>query len=100
MLLRCSVIEDIDSVIRKSLLKPKLAIVGMSDVGKSHLTNALLGTSKIPSDWSPMTSINIYIKHIEDRPNFLTEEVIIFSGDNNGFDINRVDEQGMQKITY
>lgn len=87
-------IEDIDSVIRKSLLKPKLAIVGMSDVGKSHLTNALLGTSKIPSDWSPMTSINIYIKHIEDRPDFLTEEVIIFSGDNNGFDINRVDEQG------
>lgn len=86
-------IQDIENVVRKSLLKPKLAIVGMSDVGKSHLTNALLGTSKIPSDWSPMTSINIYIKHIEDRPEFLTEEVIIFSGEKNGFDVNRVDER-------
>lgn len=86
-------IQDLEGVVRKSLLKPKLAIVGMSDVGKSHLTNALLGTSKIPSDWSPMTSINIYIKHIEDRPDFFSDEVIIFSGEQDGFDVNRVDER-------
>lgn len=86
-------LEMLEGLIRTSLSKPKMAIVGMSDVGKSHLTNALLGTDKVPSDWSPMTSINIYIKHIDDRPDFLNEEVIILSGEEEGFDIGRIDDE-------
>ncbi|QNR19963.1 hypothetical protein HNY42_03045 [Exiguobacterium sp. Helios] len=87
-------LEMLEGLIRASLSKPKMALVGMSDVGKSHLTNKLLGTDKIPSDWSPMTSVNIYIKHVEDRPDFLKEEVIIFSGETEGFDIGRIDDEG------
>lgn len=86
-------IDTLENLVRKSLVKPKLAIVGMSDVGKSHLINTLLETEKIPSDWSPTTSVNIYIKHIEDRPHFLEEEILIFGGDENGFDVSRLDEE-------
>ncbi|NMI05788.1 helix-turn-helix domain-containing protein [Paenibacillus sp. SZ31] len=66
--------KKIDHIISK----PRLAIVGHSDVGKSRLINSLLGTEKMPTSWTPTTAINVYIKHIQDRPSYMEEEAWIF----------------------
>jgi GTPase SAR1 family protein len=60
------------------LNKPKIAVVGHSDVGKSKLINSILGIEKMPTAWTPTTSITVYIKHINDRPGFIEEEAWVF----------------------
>ena len=61
----------------KSLRKPRISFAGQSDTGKSTLINALLGAEKMPAKWTPTTSIVVYIKHIDDRPSFINEDVWI-----------------------
>lgn len=61
-----------------SLKKPKISFAGQSDTGKSTLINALIGSDKMPAKWTPTTSIIVYIKHIDDRPDFIKENVWIF----------------------
>ena len=34
---------------------------------------------KIPTSWTPTTSIAVYIKHISDRPSFIEEDVWVFA---------------------
>lgn len=76
---RKAYIEDLQNGIVANLVKPKVAIVGRSDTGKSTLINALLGTDKMPASWTPTTSIAVYIKHISDRPSFIEEDVWVFT---------------------
>lgn len=71
-------IADLKDTVRRSISKPKVAIVGRSDVGKSALINSILGVEKMPTSWTPTTSIIVYIKHIEDRPKYIEEDVWIF----------------------
>lgn len=72
-------VEDLNNGITANLVKPKVAIVGRSDTGKSTLINALLGTDKMPTSWTPTTSIAVYIKHIADKPAFIEEDAWVFT---------------------
>ena len=72
-------IDDLRNGVESTLVKPKVAIVGRSDTGKSTLINALLGADKMPTSWTPTTSIAVYIKHISDRPSFIKDPVWAFA---------------------
>lgn len=71
-------LENLKSVVEKSLRKPRIAIIGHSDVGKSHMINSIIGEDLLPVDWTPMTSIINYVMHVSDRPKFMKEDVWIF----------------------
>ncbi len=73
-----SFVIDLENIVRRSISKPKVAIVGRSDVGKSALINSILGIEKMPTSWTPTTSIIVYIKHIDDRPKYIEEDVWVF----------------------
>lgn len=64
--------------------KPKVAFLGRSDAGKSSIINSLLGVDKMPVSWTPVTSIIVYIKHIEDRPAYMENSTYIFKRNANG----------------
>ena len=66
--------------------KPKVVLLGRSDSGKSTMINALLGENKLPTSWTPVTSIIVYIKHVDDRPEFITDELWVFGKDEQGRD--------------
>ena len=83
--LRKNYIDDLNKGISENLIKPKVAIVGRSDTGKSTLINALLGTNKMPTSWTPPTSIAVYIKHISDKPSFIEEDAWVFSNHNDEY---------------
>ena len=85
--LRSAYIDDLNAGIHSSLIKPKVAIVGRSDTGKSTLINALIGNDKMPTSWTPTTSIAVYIKHVSDRPDFIKEEAWVFK--------NSLDDENM-----
>lgn len=61
-----------------TLRKPRISFAGQSDTGKSTLINALLGAERMPAKWTPTTSIVVHIKHIDDRPAYMSEDVWIF----------------------
>ena len=82
--LRSAYIDDLNAGIHSSLIKPKVAIVGRSDTGKSTLINALIGNDKMPTSWTPTTSIAVYIKHVSDRPDFIEEDVWVFKNSLDG----------------
>lgn len=75
-----TVLTEIKKVQRciSTLRKPRISFAGQSDTGKSTLINALLGADKMPAKWTPTTSIVVHIKHIDDRPSFMSEAVWIF----------------------
>lgn len=64
--------------------KPKVVFLGRSDSGKSTMINALIGKDKLPTDYSPVTSITVYIKHSKDRPKGSNDELWIFKRGPNG----------------
>ena len=66
--------RDIEGIARK----PRIVFSGKSDSGKSTLINALLGKEKMPTNWTPTTSIIVYVKDILDRPAYMEEELWIF----------------------
>lgn len=76
---RALYINDLCEGIKSNLIKPKVAIVGRSDTGKSTLINALIGNDKMPTAWTPTTSIAVYLKHISDRPAFIEEDAWVFA---------------------
>lgn len=77
-------IDGLRQCIDASLTKPRIAIVGRSDVGKSTLINALLGAEKMPTSWRPTTSIAVYIKHMDEKPPFIKENAWIFKNECGG----------------
>lgn len=66
--------RDIEGIARK----PRIVFSGKSDSGKSTMINALLGKEKMPTNWTPTTSIIVYVKDILDRPTYMEEELWIF----------------------
>lgn len=70
-------IEEVEHCV-KMLRKPRIALAGQSDTGKSTLINALLGAEKMPAKWTPTTAIVVHIKHIDERPPFMKDDVWIF----------------------
>lgn len=75
--------------------KPRIAVVGKSDVGKSTLINCLLGSKSLPEAWTPTTSIIIYARHISERPKYLKDNVIVFKSDssNSVWEPSRSDDE-------
>ena len=71
--------------------KPRLAICGRFDQGKSRLANTLMGSEALPTGFQPATSIISLVRHTEDRPSWIKEDVWIMR---KGFDLNQAhDEQ-------
>lgn len=66
--------RDIEAIARK----PRIVFSGKSDSGKSTMINALLGKEKMPTNWTPTTSIIVHVKDILDRPDYIEEELWIF----------------------
>lgn len=86
-------IADLAESVDNTLVKPSISIVGRSDTGKSTMTNALLGTDKMPTSWTPTTSIAVYIKHISDRPEYIHEDAWVFAdhvGNEQLWDVTRL----------
>ena len=77
-------IEELNDTVNNTIKKPKVVVAGRSDTGKSTLINAVIGKEKMPVNWTPTTSINVYIKHTDDRPNYIEEELWIFKKGENG----------------
>lgn len=89
-------IKDLTVLVNRMARKPRVALVGRSDEGKSTLINALLDSNVLPQEWTPTTSIIIYVKHVDDRPEFCKKNVMIFKSDSKGalWDDTRLDEEG------
>ena len=86
------------NIIDTYLQKPKIAILGPSDTGKSSLINALLGAEKTPTAWTPTTSIIVHIKHINDRPDYINDDVWIFREEDEGqFDLSYLTKSYLNK---
>ncbi|KGX88666.1 hypothetical protein N781_09715 [Pontibacillus halophilus JSM 076056 = DSM 19796] len=94
-----NIVKELEEMFQTMFKKPKVAVVGMSDAGKSSLINALLGVEKMPTSWTPTTSISVHIKHINDRPEFIKDEATIFEGSENGFDVNRIHQHSYYEET-
>lgn len=93
---RIKYIEDFKLGIAGNLIKPSISIVGRSDTGKSTLINSLIGQEKMPTSWTPTTSIAVYIKHIKDRPDFIKEDVWVFAREYDGellWNAKRLDDE-------
>lgn len=88
-------IQDLKNLVEKTIRKPKIAFIGRSDVGKSTMINTLLGTERMPAHWTPATSIAVYIKHTNDRPDYMDEDVWIFQSDadNESWDDTRLSDE-------
>lgn len=89
-------IDQIKKTLLCSIRKPRVALMGMSDAGKSSFINSIIGLEKMPVSWTPTTSIAVYIKHINDRPSFIHDETWIFKfkdDENNEWDINNIDNE-------
>ncbi|MCG8427306.1 MAG: dynamin family protein [Chromatiales bacterium] len=69
--------QELARALQQAARKPRLLITGSFDAGKSHLANYLLGKHCLPTGYQPETRIPIYVRHIDDRPAFIQEEVWI-----------------------
>lgn len=74
-------IKELTTLVEKTIRKPKVAFIGRSDVGKSTMINTLLRTTRMPAHWTPTTAIAVYIKHTNDRPAYMDEDVWVFRSD-------------------
>lgn len=70
--------------------KPRLAICGRFDQGKSRLANTLMGSDALPTAFQPATSIISLVRHVGDRPTWLKEDVWIMR---KGFDLNQANNE-------
>lgn len=89
-------IHELATLIEKTIRKPKVAFIGRSDVGKSTMINTLLGTARMPAHWTPTTAIAVYIKHTNDRPPYMDEDVWVFQSDavtNETWDDTRLNDE-------
>ena len=84
-------------LVKNSIRKSRVAFIGLSDVGKSTMINCLLGSKKMPADWTPVTAITVYIKHRDDRPDFIKDTVWVFKSDGTerGFDLAHLDDESL-----
>ena len=94
--LRKDYVDGLLSGIKAKLRKPKVAIIGRSDTGKSTLINALLGTERLPTSWTPTTSIAVYVMDRAGKPPFIEEDVWVFRGGTGSepvWDVSRLQDE-------
>lgn len=76
--------------IKKVGRKPRIAVAGKFDTGKSTLLNYLLGGKHLPTAYQPTTSLVCHIRHIDDKPTWQTEPVWIMK---QGYNLDDPDDQ-------
>ena len=72
---------NIQKRIQQYWQKPNLVLVGRFDSGKSHLANVLMGGKFLPSQYQPATRVITFVFHLEDRPSWFKEQVLILAED-------------------
>lgn len=88
-----SELPDLDQLlqsIKTISRKPRIAIAGKYDAGKSTLLNYLFGGKNLPTSYQPTTSIVCHIRHIADKPSWQVEPAVIFSA---GYNIAEPDNE-------
>lgn len=70
--------------------KPRVAVCGRFDQGKSRLANALMGGDALPASYQPATAIISLVRHISNRPSWIKEDVWIMR---KGFKLNQADDE-------
>jgi len=70
--------------------KPRVAVCGRFDQGKSRLANTLLGSDPLPTAYQPATAIISLVRHVSERPAWVKEDVWIMR---KGFDLNQANDE-------
>lgn len=70
--------------------KPRVALCGRFDQGKSRLANTLLGSDPLPTGYQPETAIISLVRHTRERPSWVKEDVWIMR---KGFDLNQASDE-------
>lgn len=83
-------VEHLRETLQRVGRKPRVAIFGRFDMGKSRLANMLMGGDSLPAQYQPTTSITCLIRHIDDKPAWQPENVWIMG---KGFDLDRPDDE-------
>lgn len=81
---------------RRLVQKPKIAFLGPSDAGKSRLINSLTGLEALLSQWTPMTSATIHLKHAKDRPAWMGDRQVLIcrgEGPDKAWDMDRYQDE-------
>ncbi|MEC4817144.1 MAG: dynamin family protein, partial [Scytonema sp. PMC 1069.18] len=73
--------QDLKKQLKLYKQKPNVVLTGGFDAGKSHMANALLGGKNLPVGYQPATRVITFIRHIEDRPEWFSGDVLIFEED-------------------
>jgi len=81
------VYDNYNAFLREVTKKPKIALFGGYDVGKSTLINALVGNDKLPVAWRPTTAIIILVRQ---KPNGVNSECMVLR--------YRKDEEGSEEF--
>lgn len=76
--------------IKRMARKPRIAVAGKFDSGKSTLLNFLLGGKHLPTAYQPTTSLVCHIRHIDDKPSWQTEPVWIMK---QGYNLDDPDDK-------
>lgn len=78
-------------MVKRISRKPNLVLSGAFDVGKSTLANWLMGSDNaLPTNYQPTTAVVTYIRHSEDQPSWLREDVVLL---NENFEPDRWEDQ-------
>ncbi|MFW6597330.1 helix-turn-helix domain-containing protein [Propionibacteriaceae bacterium Y2011] len=78
--------QSVSDLTRSFREKPRVALLGKFDAGKTTLINTLLGERHLPTGFQPQTWLPTYVMHTEDRPPFIEHDVILMR---HGLDMRR-----------
>jgi transcriptional regulator with XRE-family HTH domain len=83
-------LRQMEQTIKRMARKPRIAVAGKFDSGKSTLLNYLLGGKHLPTAYQPTTSLVCHIRHLDDKPSWQTEPVWIMK---QGYNLDDPDDQ-------
>lgn len=70
--------------------KPRVGVLGRFDMGKSRLSNVLLGGDRLPASYTPTTSVICLIRHMSEKPSWQAEDVWMMA---KGFNLDLADNE-------